>query len=245
MMKLRNLSACTLAGVLSISTASAAFHVMQIEQIIGGIDGNTAAQAVQLRMRQGGQSQLTNTTLVAYDAMGQNAVTLVTIPSSVSNSAGGSRILLTTPAFDAAMSLDPNYLATSRDFALTNSIPAAYLNGGKVTFQSGNTIYWAVAFGNYTGSNTGSTQNDSDGNFGAPVAGPLPSGSKQGIIFNGPFTAASTMNSLDYVLSGNPATVTNNAGESFLVVPEPTSVAMLLLGGIGLSGLIFVRRRNH
>ncbi len=218
---------------------------MQIEQIIGGIDGNTAAQAVQLRMRSAGQNFVGGTKLVAYDAMGMNAVTLVTIPTSVSSNAGGSRILLTTAAFDAAMSLDPNYTTTSRDFELTTPIPASYLNGGKVAFQSGTTIYWAVAFGNYTGPNTGNMTNDSDGNFGAPVAGPLPSGSKQGIIFNGPFTAASTMNSLDYALTANPAMVTNNAGESFLVVPEPTSVAMLVLGGMSLSGLIFVRRRKH
>ena len=37
--------------VLTVRPASATFHLMQIEQVIGGVDGNTGVQAIQLRMR--------------------------------------------------------------------------------------------------------------------------------------------------------------------------------------------------
>ncbi len=36
--------------------AQASFHLMQIEQVIGGVNGDTNAQAIQLRMRFAGQN---------------------------------------------------------------------------------------------------------------------------------------------------------------------------------------------
>jgi hypothetical protein len=35
--------------LLPLNRASAAFHFMQIEQVIGGVNGDTTAQAIQLR----------------------------------------------------------------------------------------------------------------------------------------------------------------------------------------------------
>ena len=40
------------------SQAHATFHLMQIEQVIGGVNGDTSAQAIQLRMRFAGQTQV-------------------------------------------------------------------------------------------------------------------------------------------------------------------------------------------
>ena len=41
-----------LLGVLALQPAAhATFHLMQIEQVIGGVNGDTTAQAIQLRMR--------------------------------------------------------------------------------------------------------------------------------------------------------------------------------------------------
>ena len=41
----------TLLGVLTLQpTAYATFHMMQIEQVIGSVDGDTTAQAIQLRI---------------------------------------------------------------------------------------------------------------------------------------------------------------------------------------------------
>ncbi len=39
-----------IAGLMC-NTAHATFHFMQIEQVIGGVDGDTTKQAIQLRMR--------------------------------------------------------------------------------------------------------------------------------------------------------------------------------------------------
>ena len=47
------------ALLLGLSTqVFAARHLMQIEQVIGGIDGDSEAQAVQLRLRNGGQNRV-------------------------------------------------------------------------------------------------------------------------------------------------------------------------------------------
>ncbi len=40
-----------LCGVFAAQPALASFHFMQIEQVIGGVNGDTSAQAIQLRMR--------------------------------------------------------------------------------------------------------------------------------------------------------------------------------------------------
>ena len=50
----------------------ASFHLMQIEQVIGGVNGDTTAQAVQLRMRFAGQNFVAGTELIANAAAGNN-----------------------------------------------------------------------------------------------------------------------------------------------------------------------------
>src|SRR5712691_9188843 len=79
--------------------AAATFHLMQIEQIIGGVNGNTGAQAIQLRMRSSLQNQMQNANLVVRDATGSNPITLIAFPSAVSMSAAGARVLVATPSF--------------------------------------------------------------------------------------------------------------------------------------------------
>ncbi len=182
---------------------------MQIEEIIGGINGDTSAQAIQLRMRSTGQGLVSSARLKAYDSQGLNPVLLLDIASNVSNNASGANILLSTAAFNLTMSGVAGY---SSDFTLLNAIPASYLNGGKVTFESdAGAILWSVAFGSYTGTNTGSTSNDSDGNFGLPTSA-VPTATRQALRFTGTATAASTTNVADYALSADPATVRGDAG---------------------------------
>ena len=248
-MNIRTLSSLALAlGLLSAST-QAAFHVMQIEQVIGGVNGDNTAQAIQLRLRSGGQSVVSNSSLWAADATGGNRVLLLNIGANVSNGAGGSRVLMTTAAFDNAMDLGGP--AFTPDFILTNAIPASYLTAGRLTFEADGgtvatpgTIYWSLSWGgaSYTGSNTGDSTNDADGNFGPAFGSSLPTSSRQGVIFTGAFSAASTTNFADYALSANPGTVTRNSGTSFAVVPEPGSAA--LIGAIALGTFAFIRRRS-
>ena len=212
----------TLASAALALPVQASFHLMQIEQVIGGVNGDTSAQAIQLRMRSIGQDLVAGTTLIAFDASGNNPITLLTLPSDVSNAAAGSRILITTASF---ASYESSPIAS--DFTMT-AIPASYLAAGRLAYQkSGIGILWSVSWGgaSYTGPNTGTTFNDADGNFGPPFAGALPSDSTFALLFSGVASAMSTNNAADYSVTASAATFTNNAGASATVIavtPTPT-----------------------
>jgi hypothetical protein len=215
---------------------------MQIEQIIGGIGGDATAQAIQLRTGAEFQNFVSNGRLKAWNANGTTSVLLLDIAGDVSDSSTGVSILLTTPAFNSKMAAVPGY---ATDFTLSNVIPASFLTGGKVTFEDDfGTIYWSLAFGAYTGSNTGSFTNDGDGNFGAPFPSALPINGARGIRFLGAATDQSTTNQFDYALTPDPATVRNSSGNSFTVVPEPGSVSFIAFGTMTLGGLFLARRRR-
>jgi hypothetical protein len=240
-MKLHKVLLATAAIVL-VPRADAAFHLMQIEQVIGSVDGNTAAQAITLRLRSAGQTVLGGTRLLSFDAAGLNPIVLFDFTTSFTgNGSAGRRILLTTSAFDIGMLTEmPTF---DSDFTLTNPIPAARLAGGKISFtnDSGLSLIWSLAYGAYTGTNLGDGNNDTD--FGAPEPSPLPSTGRRGIHYPGGSPFASTNNAADYQLTPNPATVINNANQSFTVVPEPGSAALVMLGALALGGSVFSRRR--
>ena len=129
-----------LASLALALPAQATFHFMQIEQVIGGVNGDTTAQAVQLRMRFAGQTEVNGAELVAVDAAGNNPITLATFPTDVTDGNPGSRILITTSSFAA-------YEATpiSSDFTM-DAIPASYLAAGRLAFQKFG-IRWSVSWG--------------------------------------------------------------------------------------------------
>ncbi len=240
-MNARYLFSTALALALASTGAHASFHFMQIEQVIGGINGNTSAQAIQLRLRLGGQTVVSNSRVLARDAAGANPVLLIDLTTNVTNGLAGDNVLLASPSFNTIMTATYG-AGYGSDFTLTNLIPVTYLNGGKVTFEDDfGTIYWSLAFGAYVGTNTGSTTNDADGNFGLPTL-TLPSTTQQSVRFTGAATALSTTNLADYALSANPATVRNNARNSFAVAPEPGSAA--LVGALALGTLAIIRRRR-
>ena len=196
--------------------AHASFHFMQIEQVIGGVNGDTTAQAVQLRMRSSGQNFISGATLVVVDAAGNNPVTLITFPSAAASGGAGKRILITTSSFSSHESTP-----IAADFTMTNAIPANYLAAGGLRYQLGATVYWSVSWGGarYTGPNTGTTDNDADGNFGPPFAEALPSSSTAALLFSGTASALSTSNAADYSITPGAATFTNNAGVSTSPAP--------------------------
>ncbi len=216
---------CTLLIInccLDVEPAHATFHLMQIEQIIGGVNGDITAQAIQLRTRSAGQNFVAPAKVEVVDAAGANPVLLEDMTTNVPNSQAGRRILLATPNF-------ANYtdITLVPDFFM-DPIPSSYLAAGQVRFMSdfGNQIYWSVSWGGsaYTGSTAGTFDNDSNGNFGPPVAIALPSTTLQALQFTGAASAASTTNLDQYALTAGAATFVNNAGTSFtLVAPEPES----------------------
>jgi len=235
---MRTRSAVGLAVAVATTLASgrpaeATFHVMQIEQILAGVDGSTATQAIQLRMRLSGQNLVSQARLVVRDAAGANPVILQSIPTSVSAFAAGSRILLATANFSTAT--NPG---VTPDFILESPIPDTYIAAGSLTFESdGGIVYWRVSWGGagYTGSTVGSITNDADGEFGPAFAGPLPTGSGQALYFQFAAGAPSTSNSADYALTNGSAVFTNNAGASGSIVslvgvPGGPPEALMLAG---------------
>jgi hypothetical protein len=206
------------ASLALVLPAQATFHFMQIEQVIGGVNGDATAQAVQLRMRFAGQDEVNGAELIAFDAAGNNPITLATFPTDVTIANQGSRILITTANF--AVHESP---PISSDFTMV-AIPASYLAAGRLAFQKFG-IRWSVSWGGagYTGPNTGTFDNDADGNFGPPFAGALPSESTSALLFDGAAADQSTNNAADYVVTAGAATFTNNNGDSTVLIVETSS----------------------
>jgi hypothetical protein len=206
----------TLLGVFALQPAAhASFHEMQIEQVIGGVNGDTTAQAIQLRMRAIGQNLVSGGKLVVFDAAGLNPITVLDVASNVANGALGDHVLIVSANF-------PSHTTptTVPDFTMANPIPASYLAAGSLAWESdGGTVNWRLSWGGaaYTGPNTGSTTNDADGNFGPPFGGVLPSSSTSALQFQGAASALSTNNAADYLVTTGAAVVVNNAGAAFTV----------------------------
>jgi hypothetical protein len=215
--------------VLSAPVTKASFHLMQIYEVIGGVNGDTSAQAIELRMRAGGQNVLSNAPkLVAVDATGANPVTLINFGSDVAIGNLGSTILISSPNFK---NYTANPAAFVSDFTLTNLIPASYLAAGRLLYEdSSSNILWSLAFGgaNYTGPTNGETTNGppDPGKFG----GPLPKDTLQALLYQGTASGQNANNVTDYALTSGAATFTNNAGTNFTIVPEPGSFALTLVG---------------
>ncbi|MCH7735549.1 MAG: hypothetical protein IH961_10105, partial [Chloroflexi bacterium] len=158
------LAAAENAAANAASAGAASFHFMQIEQVIGGVNGDPSAQAIQLRMRTCFQDQVQQARLVVYDASGSNSIDLIRFPRAVPREGEGVRILIVSSNF--ANFTNPPVLA---DFTLTNLIPPSYLPAGSLTYEDNfGTVYWRLSWGgsNYTGPTTGSFINDPNGNFG-------------------------------------------------------------------------------
>ena len=153
--------------------ATETFHFMQIEQVIGGVGGDTGAQAIQLRMRSFFQNAVSGARMWAHDAAGQNPVLLINFTTNVPVGVTGARVLIASASF-----ADATNPAAQPDFVLTNTIPASYLAAGSITFENnlGTIVYWRLSWGGgaYTGDTTGAITNDNDGDFGPPWPGPLP-----------------------------------------------------------------------
>jgi len=203
------------AAALVAPRAEASFHIMQVEQILAGVDGSTSTQAIQLRMRTSLQSQVQNAVMFAWDANGENPVLLKAFPGAVANFAAGAHVLVGTANLNA--STNP---PLTPDFVLDNPIPASYIAAGSLTFEDTfATVYWRVSWGgaSYLGPTGGSITNDADGLFGV-YPDPLPIGSAQALLFQFAASAPSTTNQDDYAVTPAAAVFTKNSGSSASIV---------------------------
>ncbi len=213
-------SAALICGSAALSASaglhsSLTFHFMQIEQVIAGVDGDTSAQAIQLRMRTAGQRFVGQSRIVAYDANGENPILITDFGANVPTGISGSRVLVATEAFGRYT--DPSVIP---DFIMTNPIPDSYMAAGRITFEDDfGDILWSLAYGgeSYTGPTDGSITNDSDGEFGPPFPLGLPTDGVSSLLFDGPASAPSTNNADDYIITAGAATFRNNAAQAFLV----------------------------
>jgi hypothetical protein len=238
--------------------ALAAFHLVEIEQVIGGVNGDTSAQAVQLRMRAGGQNVFAgNVRLRAWDAAGANPVVLIAFAgANPASNLACRRILVATPQFEFTST--PPLDAVASDYVMTTPIPASYLPAGSLTFENtaGTAIYWRVSWGGaaYTGPGTVAvtpTGPDLDGTMNPPFAGPLPSTGLDALILTSPCNAAPSNTSLQFALTAGAATLTANDTSTYVVTasPEipvfPGSAGLALVAGLGALavGAAFARRR--
>lgn len=212
-------------SVILIPSVEASFHFMQIEQVIGGVNGDSMAQAIQLRMRSSFQNLVSASRIRAWDAAGSNPILIIDMTQNVANSQTGDRVLIASPAF-----VDATSPAAVPDFAMAALIPESYFSAGSLTFEDDfGTVYWRLSWGgaNYTGSTFGASDNDDDpgfvpANFGPPFPGALPSTTLQALRFTGTATAVSTTNLANYAITTGAATCTNNARASFTVIaPAP------------------------
>ena len=212
----RAFSALLLSAGAATPIAMASFHVMQIEQVIAGVNGDVTAQAIQLRMRAGGQSFVSFSRVIAWDAAGSNPVLIKDMTTNVSNGVLGDRVLIVSPNFHSFTA--PSAVG---DFTMTNLIPASYLAAGSLTFEDDfGTIYWRLSWGGsaYTGPNDGNITNDANGNFGPAWSAALNSSNLQALQFINSASAPSTDNLDDYQTTAGAAVFTNNARTSFTVI---------------------------
>jgi hypothetical protein len=219
---LTSVFALLLGLVAFVTPASATFHLMQIEQVIVGVNGDPTAQAVQLRMRSAFEDQVQAARLRVFNAVGGSAVTLVDFGVPVPNAGTGTRILIATPSFVTVPPVTPDFIMTA--------IPSTYFAAGSLVYEDDPSpvlVLWRLSWGGagYTGVGTGTTDNDVDGQFNPPYGLALPSsGNGQALRFTGTAGALSTTNAANYALTpdGQAATFTNNNGDSGQVpLPVP------------------------
>jgi hypothetical protein len=218
-----------LALALAAAPLEASFHLMQIEQVIGGVCGSPRHQAIQLRLRLGDQNLIGQARIRVWDAAGGFPIVVVDFGNSVPNAEVGDRVLVMSTEMATATGATP-------DFFLTQAIPESYLAAGRLTFENdGGTIYWSFAWGgaDYTGSTTGSPLNDDNGDFGPPWGESLPWETLQAAQFTGLASAVSSTNAADYALTAGAASFTNNAGQSFVTdLPDCIFIDGFLTGDL-------------
>lgn len=145
---------------LAPDSAQATFHLIDINEVYTNAQGDL--QFVELKARAAFQTALTPTRVEAYNADSTVAVVLFDFVASFPALDNNETLLLATAAFQDSAGFAPDFVMAA----------GVFFPDGRVTFrrdpgQLGAVHVDAVAYGNYTGANSG-------GAYGTPAA-PLPS----------------------------------------------------------------------
>jgi hypothetical protein len=214
-MKASRLVLVAACAVLAPAAVHAQYYDrIQIYQAIGGVNGNTSIQAIELREVHPYNVELQLSRLVVADARGRHPVVLKDFGSAVSNPDLDASILVATSNFSTVTNppITPDYI-------LTNLIPESYLAAGTLTYEEDNgEVYWRLSWGgaDYNGTGAGELDNDPDGDFNPPYDGPLPSAGTDA-LYNWYDALQSSTNQFDYAPTSGGAIFTNNAGQSAVV----------------------------
>ena len=135
--------AITLAALATGPAGSAnaetqAFHLVEINKLMVGYNGNTNIQALELKLLGAGENFVSGAFVTVYDSVGDPVATLGTFPGNVPNGVAGDRILCATAAFASAFSITP-------DLVITPGIPMVT---GQVSFEKIGCPINALPYGN-------------------------------------------------------------------------------------------------
>lgn len=115
-----------------------AFHLVEVNKLMVGYNGNLAIQAVELKMITAGENLVSGGFLAVYDSLGNSVATLGTFGANVPNGSAGDRILCATAAFASAFSITP-------DLVISPGIPMVT---GQVSFEKIGCPVNSLAYGN-------------------------------------------------------------------------------------------------
>ena len=236
-MKPIRLALAALLALAAPQAASAVFHFAVIDEVMTSYGGDPAVQFVEIRMETAGQGQVGNSVLARFDADGNYQGDVLIVPGDVANAGTGARWIMGTTAFETAAGIQVDF-----EFA-----PGLFTGGGMVCWGapglSPPAPTWdrtqftnyvdCVAYGAYSG--------PTNVRIGTPT--PLaPDGHSLVRVDE------THDNETDFAC-GDPATPTNNDGDSVelaptIPCPEPAAPLLLATGALALLTRGRARRRR-
>lgn len=139
--------AAAAAALLFPFAASASFHLVHITEVYSNADGTV--QFIELESEASNQNLLSQAELIAFSANGATQTTILNITTNLASFNAGQHALFATAAAQSALGFSADYTIPANSIILTN---------GRVKFQQdggSGLVPDAVAYGAYTGSNTG------------------------------------------------------------------------------------------
>src|SRR3989304_3494281 len=139
------------AVIPSDRDADALFHLMRVHAVVGGAGGNANVQYVELRMTANSQNFVDGQLIRFFNSSGMLTATF-TFPSDVPSGVNGASILVGTSEFVSNSTVAPDFTFSAANMSPTTATHPVTVGAGRVCFPGANDC---VAYGNFTGANTG------------------------------------------------------------------------------------------